>query len=238
MPDLGPRHEVVEESVVLEGPAGHLEAVLSYPEDAQPRGAVLLLAPHPHFAGDLDNNVVRSVAPALAGSGRAVLRFNYRGVGHSEMHGAESPFSFWERVEAEKAYAPIVEEAETAARALTRLAPTPGPPALVGYSFGAIVAALLATRRATEALVCIAPPLARYPFDFLPPQGPPTLFLLAEDDFLYGAEEAAALRSAVGPDPGIEWLAGADHFFRGLEAALAERVARFLASSPERQPAK
>ena len=71
------------ETLLLDGPAGRLEALLETPEDA-PRAVALLCHPHPLFGGTMHNKVVHRVARALRASGYAVLRFNFRGVGKSE----------------------------------------------------------------------------------------------------------------------------------------------------------
>jgi alpha/beta superfamily hydrolase len=72
------------ESLLLDGPAGKLEALLEEPEDLEAREAVLVCHPHPRHGGTMHNKVVYRIARALRRSGGAVLRFNYRGVNLSE----------------------------------------------------------------------------------------------------------------------------------------------------------
>jgi alpha/beta superfamily hydrolase len=216
-----------------------LEGRLSYGAEGTPDTAVLLLAPHPHFAGNLDNNVLTALAAALTTAERAVLRFNYRGVDGSAsgLPPGASPYAFWQRVEEEKDYAPIVDDAAAALAWLRRAVPSARRCHLVGYSFGAILAALLAEREEdVDGVAVVAPPLRRYPEPFtrsmtrcpgsarLPRwTGKTRAFFLAEEDFLYGPDEIAAL----GEGERFS-LTGADHFFRGHEDALSRRVAAFL----------
>ncbi len=224
--------EIIEERSSFPSGALELAGILSYPEAAEPAAAALVLSPHPHFAGDLDNNVVRALAAGLAARGLAVLRFDYRGVGESaiELGAGESAHDYWERVEREKDYEPIVADAGAALAELERT--VPGRPChLVGYSFGAILAALLFARGEGSDLVAVAPPLRKYPFDFLagaPRDARRQLFFLAENDFLYGTAEIATLRAVLAPPFEIETITGADHFFRGQEDELTTRIGSAL----------
>src|SRR6516162_485514 len=72
------------ESLMLNGPAGRLEALLEEPEDREPVEAALVCHPHPQHGGTMHNKVVHRMARGLRAEGRAVLRMNYRGVNLSE----------------------------------------------------------------------------------------------------------------------------------------------------------
>src|SRR6267378_7463819 len=68
----------------LEGPAGHLEAILWTPSAAAPPSlAAVVCHPHPLFGGTMHNKVVYQAAKSLDALGIPVLRFNFRGVGLS-----------------------------------------------------------------------------------------------------------------------------------------------------------
>jgi len=70
-------------SFFLDGPAGRLEALLN----AGAPGAThvgLVCHPHPLYGGTMHNKVVFHAMKALRGFGFPVLRFNFRGAGHSE----------------------------------------------------------------------------------------------------------------------------------------------------------
>jgi alpha/beta superfamily hydrolase len=73
----------------IAGPAGTLEALLDLPAGAdepgtRPRAAVVFAHPHPQHGGTMHTKVVYQGAKALARTGCAVLRFNFRGVGSSQ----------------------------------------------------------------------------------------------------------------------------------------------------------
>src|SRR5580704_6497531 len=75
------------ESLLIDGPAGKLEALLEEPEQENtgaPREACLVCHPHPLFGGTMHNKVVYRIARGMRRAGAVVLRFNFRGVGRSE----------------------------------------------------------------------------------------------------------------------------------------------------------
>ena len=109
----------------------------------------MICHPHPLYGGDMDNPVVVRVAEVCNELGLATLRFNFRGVGASTGHHGHGR-----------------DERHDVAAALAHLAsvlPTGAPLGLVGYSFGAAMAANLASEPADfpplTAMALIAPPL-------------------------------------------------------------------------------
>jgi alpha/beta superfamily hydrolase len=220
-----------EEQVTFSSGALRLRGVLSYPEQVRPAHAVLLCAPHPHFAGDMDNNVICGVARHLAAR-CAVLRFDYRGVGESEiaLGPDESVFDYWNAIEERKDYRDAVEDVAAAARALiTATESLHVGLSVVGYSFGAATGLLFACReRCVEKMVAIAPPLGKVSFAFLADCRKPSLHLVGRNDFLYSEERLAALRRSAGPAARVVLLNEADHFFRGDEDSVARQVEEYL----------
>ena len=70
---------------MLRGPAGRLECVCDIPEAAGERPATAVIChPHPVHGGTMHNKVVTIMERSLRESGLRTVRFNYRGVGHSE----------------------------------------------------------------------------------------------------------------------------------------------------------
>lgn len=222
---------IVDEKIRFVSGDLSLEGVLTYRQDREPSRAALLLSPHPHFAGNLDNNVLRRLAPELAASGWGVLRFDYRGVGESEIDWpAGTPaFDYWQRVEREQRYEPVVDDARAALAFLGRALGRVSGVDLVGYSFGAVIAALTGcSHEGVDGLVGVAPPLARYDFAVLEACPVRKAFVLAADDFLYGESDVRRLRSRLGLGDLLEIVDDTDHFFRGHEAVLARRVREVL----------
>src|SRR6059058_5115855 len=70
-------------SIVLDGPAGRLEALLNAGA-GESAYAALVCHPHPLYGGTLHNKVVFHTMKALSSFGFPVLRFNFRGTGLSQ----------------------------------------------------------------------------------------------------------------------------------------------------------
>src|SRR5919202_370193 len=112
------------ESLMVDGPAGRLEALLEEPEHGSPVEAALVCHPHPQHGGTMHNKVVYRIARGLRKTGCVVLRFNFRGVNLSEGE-----------------YAGGIGETEDARSTLAWLRERyPGLPySLAGFSFGSRV---------------------------------------------------------------------------------------------------
>lgn len=222
---------IVEEYITFSSGALRLRGVLAYPEETAPERAVLLCSPHPHFAGDMNNNVICAVARRLAAH-CVVLRFDYRGVGESEitLGPDESVFDYWNAVEETKDYRDAVEDVTAAARALLAAAePLDLGLSIIGYSFGAATGALVGcNEKRVEKMIAIAPPLGKVSFAFLADCRKHCLHIIGKKDFLYSDEKMAAFSQSVGPAVEITVLDNADHFFRGDEDAIARQIEDYL----------
>lgn len=197
-----------------------LEGALALPEGI--RAGVVICHPHPRYGGDMDSPVVLLAADACARRGLATLRFNFRGVGGSG--GA------WDEGRGEQ---------DDVRAALAHLRSRLGPPALIalaGYSFGAVMAATVASSgESTAGLALIAPPLASsgwQRFSTLAPAGP-LLIVAGGEDTHCPRESLAALARAL-PAATITLIDGADHFFfhaghDALAAALGDWAGKLRA---------
>ncbi|HLB22955.1 MAG TPA: alpha/beta fold hydrolase [Dehalococcoidia bacterium] len=171
------------------------------------RLAAAVLHPHPQYGGDMDNHVVMAVCEALAEAGVTTLRFNFRGTGASEGSYDDG------RGEACDARAAIV-----ALRALTSDAPV----LLAGYSFGAMVAAAVATDSELAGLALISPPLSMAGLPALP-EKLPVLVMAGDRDAISPAREVLALAS---DQVRAVAVPGADHgWWPGIDALKAEMLA-------------
>ncbi|MFH1035377.1 MAG: alpha/beta hydrolase [Pseudomonadota bacterium] len=193
-----------------------LEAVLSLP-DGQPRGAALLLHPHPLYGGSMDNNVVAALERAALLAGWAALKFNFRGVWPST---GEHDHGQGEQ-----------QDALTAADFLRQragLAPDL-PLAPLGYSFGSLVGAGVAARLGPVAAgVWIAPPLVLGPLEPWPPDAGPLLLMAGEQDPYTRLADLEAYVAGLGARGRLITLPGGDHFFGGGESALIQEVSQWL----------
>lgn len=220
---------IVEERVQFAVGELTLSGVLGYPWGARPSCAVLLCSPHPHFAGDMANNVILALGRHLSAEA-VTLRFDYRGVGQSEIRlpDGASVFDYWHAVEERHAYDDAMADVTAAAAELAEAAGEL-PTVAVGYSFGAVMSTRLAgADSAVAAAVGISPPLTRVSFDHVADLGRPCLLLCCEGDFVYDADAMSRLAGRAGANLQAEVLPEGDHFFRGEEEVVCSAVGRFI----------
>lgn len=185
--------------------------------DAGRGPAVVLCHPHPLYGGNLSLPLLRTVAAHLAGAGRPVLRFNFRGVGASA--------GSWGGGEGEEH--DVAAAVEAAAAAFPSMAP-----AVAGWSFGAVVALRWqAAAGSGTPFAGIAPPLRT---DLTPGMPPPEalpparrLLILGDRDQFTSVADLRTYAADAGAEALI--LPGSDHFFYGREARVAEALAAHFA---------
>ena len=192
---------------------GAIDAELAYPADAEPAGAVAIVPPHPHMGGTMDNNLVTALAASLATT-RISLRFNYSAA-------ADAPASlaaFWST-----GHAPedprLIDDASIAISQLRNIAGV--EPAVVGYSFGAFAAWSLDL---AGPLALISPTLTRHDFAG---RRSPMLVVYSDDDFATPRDVSERFCKAQRCQRHL--VPGGQHFYRGSEAVVADRIERFLA---------
>ncbi len=222
---------LIDEQVFFQSRRLRIEGILSYRGDISSGDRVLILSPHPHFAGDMNNNVVRALAAALALSGRIVFRFNYHGVGESEAPPLddESIFDYWRRVEEERDYTRALDDWRAAHEFLHLVAPGRNRVVIVGYSFGALLAALGAPGYdALDGLVLISAPFGKMKTSEIEDPRCPVLVLGGEKDFVFDRSARDAAVARLGKRVTVETMSGSDHFFRGEEQIVVKKALRFL----------
>jgi len=221
---------IVEERITFDS-GQRLTGVLAYPDSAKPERAVLVCSPHPHFAGNMDNNVVCAIARKSA-EHAVTLRFDYRGVGDSQISLPDglSVFDYWSNMEETKDYADAVRDVSAAAGALAgAVGELDISLSVVGYSFGAATGLLYGHANEDVCnMVAIAPPLGKVSFDFLSDCSKPGLFLIGTGDFLYSAEKTEQLRRILASNLTVEVMDNVDHFFRGDESLVAQKIDQFI----------
>jgi len=191
--------------VMIEGPAGRIEADVNDPGDAR-RGIALIAHPNPVQGGTKDNKVVTTLAKAFFALGYVAVRPNFRGVGASEGKYDEG------RGETEDMLA--------VARYLKqRFADL--PLVLAGFSFGGLVQTRVAKRLAAERLVLVGPAVNRFPAETVPAD---TLVIHGEHDDVVAL--AAVLDWARPQNLPVVVIPGGEHFFHGRLNLLSDIIIR------------
>lgn len=205
------------ERLLLQGPAGAIEALRDAPADGvTPRGVAIIAHPHPLFGGTLDNKVVQTLARAFVQCGWQAVRFNFRGVGatagvHDEGRGEAQDFL-----------------------AVVRQCAPQGPLALAGFSFGAFVMsqALISLwpEREVEKLVFVGAAASRFDVAGVPPDlHERTLVLHGESD---DTVPLAAVMDWARPQMlPVTVIPGGSHFFHGQLPLLKSLVVRHLTAT-------
>lgn len=203
----------------LAGPAGPLEALLEYPDDAEPAGTAVVCHPHPLHGGAMTNKVAHTLARSFTGAGFAALRFNFRGVGKSAGTHDNG-----------------VGEIDDVVAAVDWLrAEWPSLPLwLAGFSFGAAMAVHAAVRSRPDGLVSIAPAVSRFIGKLQSQPQCPWLILQGDQDELVDIEETIAWVNELEPGPELEIFADTEHFFHGKLVLLREAVEAFISAHQDR----
>lgn len=204
-----------EESIVLDGPCGALEALYYAAPNATQMA--LICHPNPVKGGTMMNKVISTLQRTARDAGYITLRFNYRGVGKSlgshDMHMGE------------------VDDAEAAVRWL--LAKHPGLPlTLMGFSYGGFVAGCLAGRLEAEGQpvarqILAAPAVARLKGLPLAQQGPLAIIQPDQDEVIEPDTVYQFSAELARPHELLK-VAECSHFFHGKLVELKELVAARL----------
>ena len=188
-----------EEKLLIDGPAGALELLVTRTEQAQ--AVAVICHPHPLHGGTMHNKVVSTLMRAARDLNANTVRFNFRGVGES---GGEHAAGAGETDDCKAVI-------DWAAREFGEM-----PLWLMGFSFGGYVAAAAAREQAgwPARVLLVAPSVERMPFaDLLPLPGAATV-LMGEADEVVAPE---AVFSLFDGQAGVEMVRFADtsHFFHG-----------------------
>ncbi|WP_449447005.1 alpha/beta hydrolase [Thermomonas brevis] len=211
-------------ALVIDGPAGRLEAAYDQAEPeatAQPVLAVIC-HPLPTEGGTMHNKVVTMTARALRECGIDTLRFNFRGVGASE--GAfDDGAGELDDLRAVVAWA----RAQHPDKALW----------LAGFSFGAWVSLRGAMELGAAAVISIAPPVGRsWAFDDIALPEVPWLVIQGDADEVVDAAAVRDWVASLPSPPTLVEMPDTSHFFHrklmDLRGALKNGVRGWLPSPP------
>lgn len=179
---------------------GQLEAILKEPRQGSPKGAALVLHPHPLGGGTMHNKVVFRAAAALNDAGLTTLRINFRGVGQStgvhdegrgELDDARAGLDYlWQQQPEQRI-------------------------TLCGFSFGARVGLEIGIHDPRVSfLIGIGTPLRMYDFSFLARCRKPLLLVHGEKDEYGDVEQLRKVVADLEKDTPVKLLVipGAGHF--------------------------
>lgn len=183
----------------LPGPAGLLELATAAADPAEAcAGTVIICHPHPQHGGSLRNKVVTMLERALRESGLDTVRFNFRGVGHSEGAYDEGDGESGDLV------------------AVTQWVRRMHPQDvlwLAGFSFGSYVALRTARSLAANALITVAPPVGRWDFEAVAMPESPWLVVQGEDDEIVDPQAVFDWVETLHPPPILVRMPETGHFF-------------------------
>jgi alpha/beta superfamily hydrolase len=201
------------QSLILQGPAGAIEALRDAPVQGEIRGTAVIAHPHPLFGGTMQNKVVQTLARAFVLCGWQAVRFNFRGVGTSA-----------------GTYDEGRGEAADMKAVIDQVAPS-GPLALAGFSFGAFVTShvvrTLTPVRSLDKLVLVGTAASRFEVAPVTPElHEQTLVLHGEQDDTVPL--ASVMDWARPQSLPVTVIPGVEHFFHGQLPLLKTLVARHL----------
>jgi alpha/beta superfamily hydrolase len=205
-----------EEQITFASGELTLEAMIARPDTSTVERGAVVCHPHPLYGGSMHNNVVEAALEAMWRLGWATLRFNFRGVGQSE---GEHSGGTGEADDAAAAVRFLARELVISSQKIV----------LAGYSFGAM-AALNAASRLTDlgGLMLIALPLRMTDADALQQFKAPIILAAGDHDNYCQPAQLQAIHQALGSRAQLKIIHGADHFFGGYEAELADSLEDML----------
>ncbi len=199
----------------LKGPSGRLEALLDLPA-GQPRAAVVFAHPLPTHGGTMHTKAVYQGTKGLVRAGCAVLRFNFRGVGHSDGEfdaGAGEKGDFTAALDYMSAKYPDL------------------PLWAAGFSFGAWIALETgAEDDRVKVLIAIAPPVTKMGYDFANTRvsTKPKFFVQGEADDICPIQDMWKFYGALPEPKEMVVIDMADHLFDGHTSEVGEALEDLL----------
>ena len=195
----------------------NFEGVVAQPDGLSgPLPAVVVCHPHPTRGGNMDNNVVLTLAYSLVDQGFATLRFNFRGVGNSQ----------GQHTDGESEYQEVL-------GALDLMKAWPGVDGgklgLAGYSFGAsVILGSASLQKKARALALVSPSLRALESTPLKNDNRPSMIITGDRDNLVQSEQLQTCLDSFAHPPACHIVAGADHFWQGYEDQLSLPVEQFF----------
>ena len=207
-------------TLLLEGPAGPLEVAVDPADAAADAQSCIAIICHPLSTdgGTMHNKVVTMLARALRELGITTVRFNFRSVGASA---GDYDSGVGEQDDL-RAVAAWVRE-HNPNHALW----------LAGFSFGAYVSLRASAALQPQALISVAPPVGRQPWDFSQVQPPANWLVVQGDaDEIVDAQAVYQWLQSLPQPPQLVRMPDTSHFFHrkliDLRGAVQHEARRWL----------
>jgi alpha/beta superfamily hydrolase len=189
---------------------------------------VLVLHPNPQQGGTMNNRVTYAVFQSFVNMGFSVLRFNYRGVGHSQG-------------EIDGTGVGELSDAIAALDWLQNMDSESNQCWIAGYSFGAWIAAQVLMRRPEiKGFVFVTPPTDMYDFSFLSPCPASGLIVQGGQDTVVDESSVAMLAEQLDNHRFVhveyKMLPKADHLYSNSLKELYDAIVEMVPDIKSRQP--
>jgi len=189
-----------EQTFQIEGPAGLLEILTDSPKESAINKIAIICHPHPLHQGTMHNKVVTTLAKTFKQMGMRTVRFNFRGVGKSE--------GKFGNMDGE------VDDLKALLAWVKQLRPN-DKIWLAGFSFGAYIAAKIASEKTPEQLISIAPAVHHADYYALPKMQCPWLVVQGENDEIVPPEQVYSWVEKSISQPMLIRMPETSHFFHG-----------------------
>jgi len=208
--------KVQSQVVSINGPAGHIEALLDLPLHIS-ESPFISVNCHPHslHGGSMTNKVVHTLSRSIAGLGIPSLRFNFRGVGKSE-----GEYDEGRGEQLDLAAAVNWANINYPARRLI----------LSGFSFGAYVSGFAAADLNPSMLLSVAPPVKRFDFNLFQRPACDWSVIMGDKDELVDYADVSRWVKHFDDSPDLITMSGASHFFHGRLIELRQQVEKLVAN--------
>ena len=203
--------------LMIPGNTGILEAIISPPEMEVSPVIAIICHPHPLYGGTMNNKVISTLARTFCELGIWSIRFNFRGVGHSQGH-----------------YDQGIGEIDDLI-SMMHWAKTQFPDHdiwLSGFSFGAYIAIKGATQQAfkdkIKQLITIAPAVNHFEFSDNQAIHCPWILLMGEKDEIVPALLVKDWIATNRFQLDAAYFPAVSHFFHGHLTTLREQLKTML----------
>ena len=204
--------------IFIPGPCGRIQA--KYIQSKKVSAPIaLVLQPHPQYGGTMNNRIVYETYNAFYKNGFSVIRINFRGVEKSD--------GVFDDGQGE------LTDAAAALDWIEKENPGYSQCWVSGFSFGSLICMQLIMRRPeVNNFIAISPQPNVYDFTFLAPCPISGLVLYAKNDELVSEISLLSLKKRLDLQKNIEVkfdsILNANHFFKGKEKDLSEKVNSYL----------